>query len=126
MRRLITLLPIFVAMFIVFSTSKNIYAQTKSNQAKKIDKKEALSYQKSSATKAQLIESLNEAENSSLYDKNANSLSDTYPKRNKTHRKNENNISENYFHIDKIRSSLWDGKHWGESTISTKYLFERI
>ena len=115
MRRLITLLPIFVAMFIVFSTSENICAQTKSHQAKKLYKKEALSYQKSSATKAQLIESLNEAENSSLYDKNTNSLTDTYPKRNKTHRKNENNISENYFHIDKIRSSLWDGKHWGES-----------
>lgn len=121
MRRFNQLLSVFFilflfTLFIVDSTSaqrKSYEKRSKRNYYNNYDK--SLS-SKSSATEVEYRNNKHEKDYSDRYERNDRKDSDSYTRKEKNYRNYENESSENYFHIDKSGNTLWDGKHWEESS----------
>lgn len=125
MRRCIHYLPVILALIIAsFFFSDNITAQKKSYKNKKSRNNyyifEISSSLKSSATKVEYKNSKGGKEYSDRYESNRRKVTDNYTRKEKNYSHYDNELSENYFRIDKSKNSLWDGKHWEESNFPLK------
>ncbi|MBK7632087.1 MAG: matrixin family metalloprotease [Ignavibacteriales bacterium] len=115
---------VFVIAILSSSQINVASAQAKSNSAKKSNQTKYITYQKSSSLKSSAngvdFSNQNYKYNSGNDEKNIKKDFNGYTRREKTTRVNENNFSENYFRIEKSKNSLWDGKHWDESSFPLK------
>jgi predicted Zn-dependent protease len=113
----VALLLTLSGLLLVDSTS----AQKKYYENKKAKRTYYDNYEKSSSSKSSAVNVEYRKDNrrskdySDYHETSRRTKSDSYTKREKDFNKYETENSENYFRIDKSKSSLWDGKHWEES-----------
>jgi predicted Zn-dependent protease len=116
---------LLIISIINFSQNNDVFAQAIHSSAKKFDQIKFNTYQKSSSLKSSAndFEYFNpkiKKQNNNIEEKTFRKDVDSYTRRDKTTREDKNSFSENYFHIDKSKNSLWDGKHWTESNFPLK------
>ncbi len=120
MKRLNHFLPfVLVLLILSFSFTSITSAQRKSYE-KKSKSNSYYNYEKSfssksSATNIEYRNNRRGNDYSDRYERNTRKESDSYIRKEKDYRNYKSKYSENYFHIDKSRNTLWDGKHWEES-----------